>query len=202
VEALLADFRAAHTQVLGISVDSVFCHANWARDLGGISFPLLSDFEPKGGVAAGFGLYLAEPGITDRATVIIDKDGIVRHRSSVTPSGSRDIAELAGLCAGIDKEHGQGMAEFPVPRGLSPSSTLFVKSGCGFSRAALLARDNLRLQEILEVKNITDDPSAKEELVKVTGKDQVPCLVRDGQAMHESADIIKHLTESSTDLTL
>ena len=82
-------FRAADTQVLGISVDSVYSHANWARDLGGVSFPLLSDFEPKGAVAASFGHYLAEPGITDRATVIIDKEGVVRYSVSVTPSGSK-----------------------------------------------------------------------------------------------------------------
>ncbi|RMF73724.1 MAG: alkyl hydroperoxide reductase, partial [Acidobacteria bacterium] len=30
VERLLPRFRGAHTQVLGISVDSIYCHANWA----------------------------------------------------------------------------------------------------------------------------------------------------------------------------
>ena len=86
MEQLLPRFRAAHTQVLGISVDSVYCHANWARDLGGISFPLLADFEPKGAVGARYGLYLDGPGIDDRATVIVDATGVVRHASSVTPS--------------------------------------------------------------------------------------------------------------------
>ena len=41
---MLPRFRAAHTQVLGVSVDSVFCHANWAASMGGVSFPLLADF--------------------------------------------------------------------------------------------------------------------------------------------------------------
>ena len=94
VEALLERFEAAHTQVLGVSVDSVHCHANWGRDLGGVSFPLLADFHPKGGVAQSYGLYLEDKGITDRATVIIDKTGVVRHASSVTPSGERDIEAL------------------------------------------------------------------------------------------------------------
>jgi peroxiredoxin len=33
-----------HTQVLGISVDSTDCLRAWAESLGGISYPLLSDF--------------------------------------------------------------------------------------------------------------------------------------------------------------
>ena len=37
----------------GVSIDSVHSHANWGRELGGVSFPLLSDFEPKGAVALG-----------------------------------------------------------------------------------------------------------------------------------------------------
>ena len=55
MQALLPRFRAAHTQVLGVSVDSMYCHANWARDLGGVSFPLLADFHPKGEVARSYG---------------------------------------------------------------------------------------------------------------------------------------------------
>ncbi|MBW2578727.1 MAG: redoxin domain-containing protein, partial [Deltaproteobacteria bacterium] len=100
LDALQGRFEAAHTQVVGISIDSVYCHANWADSLGGISVPLLADFHPKGAVAEAFGLYLADNGITDRATVIIDADGVVQHISAVGPGGSRDIDELAGLAEG------------------------------------------------------------------------------------------------------
>ena len=48
MEAALDRFRAAGTQVLGVSVDSIHSHANWGRDLGDVSFPLLADFEPIG----------------------------------------------------------------------------------------------------------------------------------------------------------
>jgi alkyl hydroperoxide reductase subunit AhpC len=47
VEALQERFFAANTQVLGISIDSVYCHLNWAMSLGGISFPLLADIHPR-----------------------------------------------------------------------------------------------------------------------------------------------------------
>jgi hypothetical protein len=200
VEALLPRFRAAHTQVLGVSVDSVFCHANWARDLGGVSFPLLADFEPKGAVADKYGLYLSEPGIDDRATVIVDSAGIVRHASSVTPSGKRDIAELAALCEGVDREHGGGLSDFPAPEGLRGDARLFVKSSCGFSRSVLIARDNLHLQEALPVKNVSDDASARETLVKLAGKDQAPALLLGDKVMHEAADIIAHLVGATNDV--
>ena len=94
----LEDFKGANTQVLGISVDSKFCHDNWASSIGGISFPLLADFHPKGAVAASYGLYLEDNGITDRATVIIDKEGIVRYAESVGIPGLRKAEDLLAEC--------------------------------------------------------------------------------------------------------
>jgi len=70
-EALLPRFRAAHTQVLGVSVDSVYSHANWAASMGGISFPLLSDFQPRGALAEALGVFLAGAGITVRNSIIL-----------------------------------------------------------------------------------------------------------------------------------
>jgi hypothetical protein len=200
VEALLPRFRAAHTQVLGVSIDSIYCHVNWGQSLGGVSFPLLADFQPKGAVAETYGHYLAEPGITDRATVVIDKDGIVRHSSSVTPGGQRDIGELAAICETVDGEFGQGLSAFPTPQGLPTGARLFVKSHCGHSRAAILTRDNLHLQEALPLSNVDEDGSARDELVKLAGKDQAPALVCDGKVMHEAADISRFLVGAATDI--
>jgi hypothetical protein len=199
-EQLLPRFRAAHTQVLGISVDSIFCHANWAQSLGGISFPLLADFHPKGQVAKSYGLYLEDAGITDRATVIIDSGGVVRHASSVTPSGRRDIGELAALCEKVDAEHGSGLEAFPSPQGIGQVDALFVKSGCGHSLKAMLARDNLHLQGQVPLKNVTEDSGARSQLESLTGKDQAPCLVVDGKPMHEADDIVRYFATHATDI--
>jgi hypothetical protein len=132
--------------------------------------------------------------------VILDSSGIVRHASSVTPSGKRNIEELAALCEEIDREHGAGLEVLPSPAGLAEGARLFVKSSCGFSRAALIARDNLHLQQTLTVRNVTEDAGARDELVKLAGKDQAPCLVAGGKVIQESADIIAHLVGTSTDL--
>ncbi len=66
------------TQVLGLSVDSVPCLAAWAESLGGISYPLLSDFYPHGQVAQQYGVLRPE-GHSERALFVIDKHGIIRY---------------------------------------------------------------------------------------------------------------------------
>ena len=87
-------FEAIDTQVLGVSVDSKYCHKAWANGFGGISFPLLSDFHPKGEVARSYGLWLEDMGITDRATVLIGKNGKVLWAESVGPGGARVPGDL------------------------------------------------------------------------------------------------------------
>ena len=71
-----AAFSALSAQLLGISVDSVWSHSAFAKQLG-LSFPLLADFHPKGAVASSYDVFLADKGITKRATVLIDSRGKV-----------------------------------------------------------------------------------------------------------------------------
>lgn len=80
---LLEDFEALKAQVLGISVDSVWCHAAFARDRK-YRFPLLADFEPKGAVARSYGAYEAHEGSAERALFVIDGGGVIRW-SHVSP---------------------------------------------------------------------------------------------------------------------
>ncbi len=74
----MASFAGLDTQVLGISVDSVPCLTAWAKDLGGITYPLLSDFWPHGAVARQYGV-LRDDGKTERAIFVIDKQGVIRY---------------------------------------------------------------------------------------------------------------------------
>lgn len=104
IQSILDEFKAADTQVLGVSVDSNYSHENWANSLGGVSFPLLADFHPKGAMAEKYGVYLADKGITDRATVIIDKQGTIRYAVSVTPAGERNPKDLLAECQKVHKE--------------------------------------------------------------------------------------------------
>jgi peroxiredoxin len=71
-----SELEKAGAQVLGVSVDSVWAHLAFVKHLK-LTYPLLADFQPRGEVAAKYGLYLADKGITARATVIVDKGGKV-----------------------------------------------------------------------------------------------------------------------------
>ena len=51
------------------------CNTAWAKSLGGLSYDLLSDFEPKGEVAKLFGAYRQSDGISERAVFVVDKNG-------------------------------------------------------------------------------------------------------------------------------
>jgi glutaredoxin len=75
---MLDQFDGVQTQVLGLSVDSVPSLKAWADSLGGITYPLLSDFYPHGKVAQSYGVLRSE-GYTERAIFIIDKAGIIRY---------------------------------------------------------------------------------------------------------------------------
>ena len=74
---ILPEFREYGAEILGISVDGVWCHAAFARDRN-LHFPLLADFEPKGAVARQYGAYREGDGTSERALFVLDAEGIIR----------------------------------------------------------------------------------------------------------------------------
>ena len=82
---ILPEFKEYDAQMIGISVDGVWCHGAFAKDHE-IHFPLLADFEPKGAVARLYGVYRDSDGTSERALFVIDKDGVIRW-SYVSPVG-------------------------------------------------------------------------------------------------------------------
>ena len=82
---ILPEFQRFNAEVIGISVDGVWCHLAFSKDKK-LRFPLLSDFEPKGNIAQKYGVYRKNDGVTERALFLVDKDGIIRY-SYVSPIG-------------------------------------------------------------------------------------------------------------------
>ena len=82
---VLSEFARFDAELIGISVDGVWCHLAFAHDRK-LRFPLLADFEPKGGVARQYGVYRDHDGTTERALFVIDGDGVIRW-SYVSPVG-------------------------------------------------------------------------------------------------------------------
>ena len=73
---VLPEFHKHDAQLVGISVDGVWCHKAFAKERN-LHFPLLADFEPKGEVARSYGAYRAEDGISERALFVIDRNGVI-----------------------------------------------------------------------------------------------------------------------------
>lgn len=64
-------------ELIGISVDNIPSLFAWVKEMGGLNFTVLSDFWPHGEVAEKYGI-LRSDGTSERAIVIIDKQGIIR----------------------------------------------------------------------------------------------------------------------------
>ncbi|HWA78259.1 MAG TPA: redoxin domain-containing protein [Polyangiaceae bacterium] len=73
---MIGEFEKSKAKLLGISVDSVWCHAAFAGDRK-LRFPLLADFEPKGAVARSYGAYDDVAGVCERALFVLDAKGVV-----------------------------------------------------------------------------------------------------------------------------
>jgi peroxiredoxin (alkyl hydroperoxide reductase subunit C) len=76
-EEVLDEFEAAGATLYGVSCDGLWSQKAFKEKLG-ISIEQLSDFEPKGKASRAFGAYFEKTGVSHRALVIIDPDGIVQ----------------------------------------------------------------------------------------------------------------------------
>ncbi len=93
-------FEELDAQVLSLSVDSVWSHKAYADKMG-IHYPLLADFQPRGAVAAKFGVYLEDKGITGRAISIVDKNGNLAWHKNYDIPVVPDIQEVSKALAGV-----------------------------------------------------------------------------------------------------
>lgn len=82
---LLSEFRHYRAELLGISVDGIWCHLAFENQRK-LHFPLLSDFEPKGKVSRDYGAYREREGTSERALFVIDEEGYIKW-SYLSPIG-------------------------------------------------------------------------------------------------------------------
>jgi peroxiredoxin len=82
---VLPEFRRHGAELVGISVDSAWCHRAFAESRH-LHFPLLADFEPKGDVSRRYRAYDSSVGMSTRALFVLDGDGVIRW-SYLSPVG-------------------------------------------------------------------------------------------------------------------
>ena len=94
-QADIAKFDSMDTQVFGLSVDSPFANREFAKQIG-VTFPLLSDI--KHSVVKDYGIFNEDGGYGNRATFVIDKDGIIQHIDegsvAIDPSSAADACNI------------------------------------------------------------------------------------------------------------
>jgi alkyl hydroperoxide reductase subunit AhpC len=95
---LKPEFSEFEAQIIGISVDGIWCHLAFAKDRK-LHMPLLADFEPKGAVARLYGVYNEKSGEAERALFVIDPEGVI-HWSCVSPVGINPGAD--GILKALD----------------------------------------------------------------------------------------------------
>ncbi|MBI2689918.1 MAG: redoxin domain-containing protein [Acidobacteria bacterium] len=97
----LDKFESADTQVFGVSTDNSPSQKRFAEELKAV-FPMLSDFSTRK-VSKEYGVLLAERGVANRATFVIDKAGKIQHIEE--GSAAIDITGAANACSRLAGKH-------------------------------------------------------------------------------------------------
>jgi peroxiredoxin (alkyl hydroperoxide reductase subunit C) len=91
-EEARAAFEKEGAKILGVSVDSKYCHKAWVENgLGRVGFPLLSDITKE--ISRSFGVLLEEDGVALRGTFIIDPEGKVMSSTTNFLNTGRNVGE-------------------------------------------------------------------------------------------------------------
>ncbi|KAG4204827.1 hypothetical protein ERO13_A04G061100v2 [Gossypium hirsutum] len=91
------EFEKLNTEILGVSIDSVFSHLAWVQTdrksggLGDLKYPLVSDVTKT--IAKFYGVLIPDQGIALRGLFIIDKEGIIQHSTINNLAIGRSIDE-------------------------------------------------------------------------------------------------------------
>lgn len=92
-EEVLPEFEAQGAKLYGVSTDATPSQKAFKDQLG-VTIPMLSDFEPKGAMSKAFGAFFTPGGMTNRALVIVDPDGVVQYSHLAANPGELPGANL------------------------------------------------------------------------------------------------------------
>ncbi|MFT3852092.1 MAG: alkyl hydroperoxide reductase subunit C [Ilumatobacteraceae bacterium] len=90
-----ADFQRLGVEIYSVSTDTHFVHKAWhdASDtIGKISYPMLGD--ANGSITNGFGVMREGVGLADRATFLVDPDGVIQFMEISAEGIGRNAVEL------------------------------------------------------------------------------------------------------------
>ena len=83
-----------NAEILQISADTIPSLKVWAEQLGGLPFPLLSDYWPHGGIGKAYGVFNDERGMDKRSAFVLDGQGVIRYAKVYEPGTIPESKEL------------------------------------------------------------------------------------------------------------
>ncbi|KAG1369736.1 2-Cys peroxiredoxin BAS1, chloroplastic [Cocos nucifera] len=92
-----SEFEKLNTEILGVSIDSVFSHLAWVQTdrksggLGDLKYPLISDVTKS--ISKSYGVLIPDQGIALRGLFIIDKEGVIQHSTINNLAIGRSVDE-------------------------------------------------------------------------------------------------------------
>lgn len=89
------EFEGRGAALVGVTVDNAPTLFSWVRQMGGLWFPVASDFWPHGGLAAKLGI-LRSDGVSERALFVVDRDGVIRYIDVNDINTRPDLGHLLG----------------------------------------------------------------------------------------------------------
>jgi alkyl hydroperoxide reductase subunit AhpC len=100
----LAEFKAANTEILAVSVDSKFSHLAWIKSgaLDTLDYPLLSDFSKH--TARAYGVLDEETSSARRGLFIIDPKGVIQHVVVHNGKVGRSVEETLRVLKALQTE--------------------------------------------------------------------------------------------------
>lgn len=93
-------FKNADVELLAVSVDSKYVQKQFAEHEK-YDFSVLADFWPHGDVAKKYGVFLEESGIANRATFVVNKDGVLVAKFVTAPGQARSLDEYDRALASL-----------------------------------------------------------------------------------------------------
>lgn len=99
---LAGEFRAEGAEILGVSVDSIESHRQWAEELGGVNYPLLSDDTKN--LSRAYEVLDEKEGVSARATFIIGPAGEVSYIVVSHTNVGRSVEETLRVVKALRSE--------------------------------------------------------------------------------------------------
>ena len=148
--SMMEEFKAINTELVGLSVDSIYSHIAWLRKIQELTwkdkahievkFPLIEDIKME--VASKYGMIQPSQSTTQavRAVFIIDPNGVIRTILYYPISTGRNFSEIKRIVLALQKADKDACA---TPADWQPGDDVIVSTAgsCGVAKERVESND-------------------------------------------------------------